>query len=141
MRLDRQHSLMRRATVMASREGYWERSRGGFSRRRAIGLAGGAGAAAFLIACGSSKSDQSSGTTKEATREAGVISGNQGSTAGETAKAGGAATFYWLLTPPLDPVVNTTYTTQRLASFTYPRLLKFKTDKEPKTSQNYETVP
>ncbi|MCL6641269.1 MAG: hypothetical protein K6T92_07845, partial [Candidatus Rokubacteria bacterium] len=37
--------------------------------------------------------------------------------------------------------MNTTYTSQRLAAFTYPRLLKFKTDKDPRTAQNYETIP
>src|SRR5215204_5248197 len=113
----------------------------GLSRRRALGVAGGAGAAAFLIACGGGKDEESGGTAKEATREAGVISGNQGQGATETAKPGGSLTYHWPLTPPLDPVGNTTYTTHRLAGFTYPRLLKFKASTDPKTAQNYETMP
>ena len=108
-------------------------------RRRAIGLAGGAGAAAFLVACGGGSTEEGSGAAREATREAGVIAGSQG--ADEQPKPGGSVTYHWPLTPPLDPTVDTTYTVQRLAGFVYPRLLKFKTDREPKTAQNYETVP
>jgi peptide/nickel transport system substrate-binding protein len=108
------------------------------SRRRALGVAGGAGAAAFLIACGGG-SESDAGAAVEATREAGVIAGSQSGT--ETPKPGGTMTFHWPLTPPLDPIANTTYTSQRLASFVYPRLLKFKTGPDPKTAQNFETVP
>ena len=113
-----------------------------YGRRHALGLAGGAGAAAFLAACGggSNEEEPGSGVAREATREAGVIAGNQGA-ADEQPKPGGNVTYHWPLTPPLDPTVNTTYTVQRLAGFVYPRLLKFKTDKDPKTAQNYETTP
>jgi peptide/nickel transport system substrate-binding protein len=117
----------------------WERTRRGqLSRRRVLGVAGGAGAAAFMAACGGGRGSEP-GAAVEATREAGVIAGSQGGS--ETPRPGGSLTFHWPLTPPLDPVVNTTYTAQRLAAFTYPRLLKFKTDQNPATAQNYETVP
>ena len=104
------------------------------SRRHALGLSAGAGYAALLAACGGT-TDESTTAVQEATREAGVIAGGQGS-ADETPKPGGSLTFHWPLTPPLDPFANTTYTTQRLAAFVYPRLLKFKTDKDPKTAQH-----
>ena len=110
-----------------------------FSRRRALGLSGGAGLAAFLAACGGGTQDETGGAVKEATREAGVIAGSQG--AEEAPKQGGNLSVAWPLTPPMDPVANSTYTAQRLASFVYPRLLKFKTDSDPKTAQNYEIVP
>ena len=112
---------------MSERLGFWNTRARRVSRRRALGVAGGAGAAAFLIACGGSSDDDAAGTSAEATREAGVISGNQGQE--EQPKQGGAITFHHPLTPPLDPVANTSYTTQRIAAFTYPRLLKFKTDR------------
>jgi peptide/nickel transport system substrate-binding protein len=116
---------------------FWATKVSRVSRRRALGVAGGAGAAAFLIACGGSSTDESAGG--EASHEAGVISG--AGSQDEQPKPGGSITFHHPLTPPLDPVINTSYTTQRIAAFTYPRLLKFKTDKDPKTAQNYETVP
>ncbi|MGD9893697.1 MAG: ABC transporter substrate-binding protein [Dehalococcoidia bacterium] len=108
------------------------------SRRRVLGLGAGAGAAAFLVACGGS-GDESGGTVAEATREAGVVSGGQDT--GEAPRPGGSLSVAWPLTPPLDPVANSTYTAQRLASFVYPRLLKFKTDADPRTAQAYEIIP
>jgi peptide/nickel transport system substrate-binding protein len=114
----------------------WSAARLG--RRRALGLAGGAGTAAFLAACGGGKTETGDATA-EATRGAGIIAGSQSGE--ETPKPGGSLTYHWPLTPPLDPTVNTTYTVQRLAGFVYPRLLKFKTDRNPATAQNYETMP
>lgn len=119
----------------------YRQSQGNVSRRRALGVVGGAGAAAFLAACGAGGSDSGNVSNEDLKRDmqAGQIGGAKATD--ETPKPGGAMTIRLPLSPPLDPVVNTSYVTHRLASFVYPRLLKFRTDKDPRVAQNYEVVP
>jgi peptide/nickel transport system substrate-binding protein len=109
-----------------------------FGRRRMLGVAGGAGAAVFLAACGGSKRGDEP-AVREATREAGVIAGGQGQE--EQPRAGGTLSFPWAITPALDPVTQTSYQTHQLACFTYPRLYKFKTGLDPKVAQDFQAIP
>jgi peptide/nickel transport system substrate-binding protein len=64
-----------------------------------------------------------------------------GTRAGETPKVGGSAATRLAATPPLDPITNTTVAAQTAASFPYSRLLKLKTDSDPKTADDYEPIP
>ena len=111
----------------------------GGRRMRRRGLLTVAGAGAFVAACGGSKSEETAQPLQQATRETGVISGQTGSQ--ETPKPGGTIAIRWVITPALDPVPNASYQTQQLASFTYSRLLKFKSDADPNTVQNFEVTP
>lgn len=111
-----------------------------FGRRRAFGVLGGAGAAAFLAACGGTTGSDSA-AVRPATREAGVLSGGGQAQAAEQPKPGGSLTFAWNITPALDPIANTSYQTHQLAAFVYPRLYKFKTGPDPKTAQELQAIP
>jgi peptide/nickel transport system substrate-binding protein len=108
-------------------------------RRRLLSTAamGGAGAA-FIAACGGSSSPDDTTTTSSATQSAGPQAGTR---PGETPKVGGTAAARLAATAPLDPITNTTYTAQTAASFPYSRLLKFKTNSDPDTANNYEPMP
>ena len=111
-------------------------------RRRLLATAtiGGA-SAAFLAACGgdSKSSEETSSSTSQATQTSSGPTG--GTRAGETPKVGGSASIRIAATPQLDPIPNTSYTAQTVASFAYSRLLKFKTSSDPKTADNYEPIP
>lgn len=120
----------------------WQWSRGRLTRRRTLALSG---AAAFLAACGGSDKVETPGDGGNQGAAATTGSGAQPATAvaqtTETPVAGG--TFTWSDTgdAPLDPTNNTTYRAQVLSSFTYSRLLKFKTGPAPETALNYELLP
>src|SRR5215203_444654 len=108
-------------------------------RRRLLGTAAvGSAGAAFVAACGGSKSTKDEEPVVQSTQAAGAQGGTR---AGETPKGGGSAATRLAATAPLDPISNTTYTAQTAASFPYSRLLKFKTDSDPKTADNYDAVP
>lgn len=109
-------------------------------RRRLLGTAAiGGASAAFLAACGGdSKSSEETPAAAQGTTSAGPQGGTR---AGETPKVGGSSATRIAATAPLDPITNTTYTAQTAASFPYSRLLKFKTDSDPKTADNYQPVP
>lgn len=107
-------------------------------RRRLLGTAAiGSAGAAFIAACG--------GTSNNDKQSVGVQSTPSGATGGtrpgETPKVGGSVATRIAATPPLDPITNTTVTAQTAASFPYSRLLKLKTDSDPKTADNYEPIP
>ena len=117
--------------------------RGRFGRRRALGFAALGGSAAFLAACGG-KSEDSGGASAPRATISGVQQANQAvatAAATEKVKPGGAAAVRIATTAPLDPIANTTYTAQYLASMSYSRLLKFKTDAKATTADNYESIP
>lgn len=117
-----------------------------WQRRQVLGTGLGAGAAAFLAACGGdSKDDGSSGSGSGGSgtiREATVISSTQvaGATQG-TPKPGGTLSLAATGNPPLDPYANATFLALTLTSFVSGRLLKFKTDPDPAVSSRFEIEP
>lgn len=110
-------------------------------RRRLLGVAAmGSASAAFIAACGGSDSSDDSATTTD-TAGTQTSAPQTGTRSGETPKVGGSLAARLAATAPLDPITNTTYTAQTVASFPYSRLLKLKTDSNPQTADNYEPIP
>jgi len=108
------------------------------TRRRVLGgVALGGGAAAFLAACGGGK-DSDSSSSGGAVREVTIAASTRQA---ETAqpKSGGTINTRQSANAPLDPITNTTFTAQTLASYMYGRLLKYKTGVDPKKADDYET--
>lgn len=118
---------------------YWTHGRAARRSRRRMLAHGVVGSAAlFALACGSEKpkqeSQEAAGTTLPSSAQVATAA------AGETPRPGGSAAIRIATTAPLDPIANTTYTAQTIASFAYSRLLKWKTDSKPDTADNYEIV-
>lgn len=124
-----------------SEENYWQRrTPGRVSRRRALGYgAAGIGGMVALACGGSNTSDTATGG------DIGTVTGGSAQVAtqqaGETPTSGGTAAIRIATTAPLDPIANTTYTAQTIASFAYSRLMKYKTDSTPNTADNFEAIP
>ena len=107
------------------------------TRRRALGLGlGVAGAGAFAAACG--RGDDKDKKQSAATQAPSTAAASSNS---DTPKPGGTGHARISGTPPLDPYANTTFRAQQLASFTYSRLLKFKTGADPAVAMNWEVQP
>ncbi len=96
-------------------------------------------AAAFAAACGgdSDSPDSGSGAVQEAT----VISSTRTAADQGQPKPGGTLSLRASGNAPLDPYANSTFLTKTLASFTYSRLLRFKTDADPAVSSRFEIEP
>src|SRR5579885_2838258 len=120
-----------------SETSYWLRRRaGGVSRRRVLGYSAAGISGMIALACGGGNDAK-----KEESKSAGPAgtvapSNAQVATqqAGETPAPGGAASIRIATTAPLDPIANTTYTAQTVASFAYSRLMRYKTDSKPDTA-------
>lgn len=104
-------------------------------------MTGAAGGAAFLAACGGGSSSSKTEEGRSAAVANSASTASVGTSATEKPKAGGSAAARLTATAPLDVVANTTVATHTAASLVFSRLLKFKTDNNPATADNYETVP
>jgi peptide/nickel transport system substrate-binding protein len=103
-------------------------------RRLLAGAAAGGLSAAFLAACGGSKGSSGGGGVQDAT-----IAPSTRVAETSQPKPGGTINLRQSANAPLDPITNTTFTAQTLASYMYARLLKYKTGIDPTKADDYET--
>ncbi len=126
------------------KDSYWgRRAASRVSRRRALGYGASGAAGLFALACGGG---DSGGAKQEGASGAVATSAPSSAqvatvAAGEKPKPGGSTAIRVATNAPLDPIANTTYTAQTIASFAYSRLIKFKTDNSADTADNFEIVP
>ncbi len=116
-----------------STDSYWNSYlTGRLSRRRAIGAAAGAAAGlAALSLAGCGGGSDSGGTTQPSGDTSGLLTTPADSTS--RAKAGGVLKHFDTAdVTTFDPIATTSFSAQsRIAAYTYPRMVKFKTAKFP----------
>src|SRR5215213_10076572 len=116
------------------RQQFWNTKGRRVSRRSVVRTGMVAGAAAFVAACGGSKSSDEDGAGAEFT----VAPSTRAAETGQP-KPGGTASVRLAANPPLDPYTTSQYNAQVLSSYVLARLLKFKSGPGPDVAAAYTT--
>lgn len=141
---------------------YWPRTSRRLSRRTLLGAIAASGAGIAVAACGgntakntSSNSKRSSSPTRVAASSVPAVVGTGTAPVATSAavptsatapaagsfKTGGTIQLSFVVSAPLDPYENATYSCQEVAGFTYSRLFRFSSGPSASIGESHQPVP